>query len=116
MANPHLTGASFSQLHSGQGQSSSGTVTGTTIAVNDAVHIAGSGHKTWDGSVTSSAGGNVWNATVTRSGSSASAKSAMSAMAGQGGPIADATETVSVTVTNTDGDSNPVNTDPNIVP
>src|SRR5947209_6626282 len=107
MAPPHITGASFPKLHNGSGQSSSGTVTGTSgIHVNDAVHITGTGSKKWNGSVKSSAGGNAWNATVTRAGSSASAKAAKGAKATKKakGTKSAATpmaiETVDVTVTN----------------
>src|SRR5438874_10378295 len=105
MTKPHLTGANFSPLHHGMGTSSSGTVTGTTIAAGDAVRIAGSGNKKWKGSVTSSAGGNNWNATVKRTGSvtAASTKSAKGGKGAKGAKIKVipfALETVTVTVTN----------------
>ena len=111
MAAPHLDSASFPQLR-GFGQNSFGTVTGTQISQHDAVNIVGrSGNKRWEGEVTSRGSGNTWNATVQRvSGSGPIEKAKMSG----GGASPDATETVDVTVTNSDGTSNKVPTDSDV--
>jgi len=114
MARPDLNSASFPTLHSGMGQNSPGTVTGTNVKERDRVDILGSGNKKWRGEVTSRASGNTWNATVSRvSGSSAATEKASRLTTGLS---TQASETVDVTVTNGDGSSDPVPTDSNVVP
>ena len=116
MARPRLDSVDFPTLHSGMGRDSFGTVTGTSFKERDTVDIVGrgAGNKQWQGTVTSRVSGNTWNATVSR----LSASSAYAETAKAAGPIItpDATETVDVTVTNTDGTSNKVGADSDVVP
>jgi hypothetical protein len=122
MAAPHLDSASFPQLR-GFGQNSFGTVTGTQISQHDAVNIVGrSGNKRWEGEVTSRGSGNTWNATVQRVSGSGPIEKVTASSSGPiekakmsgGGASPDATETVDVTVTNSDGTSNKVPTDSDV--
>jgi hypothetical protein len=87
----HLDSATFPKLF-GAGHASPGTVKGSGINVGDPVHIdgkTGTAHgKTWDGKITSAAGGGVFNAEVNKT------------RGASGGGYA--TETVSVTVANSD--------------
>jgi hypothetical protein len=122
MAAPHLDSASFPTLR-GFGQNSFGTVTGTHISQHDAVNIVGrSGNKKWQGEVTSRGPGNTWNATVQRVSSSGPIEKAAASSSAPiekarisgGGASPDATETLDVTVTNSDGPSNKVPTDSDV--
>jgi len=121
MAAPHLNSATFPSLR-GFGHNSSGTVTGTNISAHDAVKIvSNSGNKRWQGEVTSRGSGDTWNATVQRVSSSGPVESKASSSApiekarlSGGGASPDATETVGVTVTNGDGESNRVPVDSDV--
>ena len=96
MPKPHLDGAKFDKLK--KWGFSDGTVTGSNVAVDDDVNIASkNSKKTWKGAVTSqTADPLIWNASVINT---------------QWNNDWDKTaETVTVTVTNSDGTSNAVDT------
>src|SRR5437899_3118008 len=96
MPNPHLSSARFPKLT--KDGTSIGTVTGTNIASTNPVDIATkNGKKTWHGTVgTETSVPGTWNASVTNK---------TWALGRVRGPV-----TVTVTVTNTSGPSNPVDT------
>ena len=98
MAAPQLDTCCFPKLYSNQ--DSHGTVTGTAIHQNDQVKIRSkSSSKAWVGQVTTHISGNSWNAVVHR----AREKDDR------------ATETVGVTVTNSNSEvSNEVRQDPDV--
>jgi hypothetical protein len=114
MPRPRLDSAEFPRLYSGSGQDSFGTVTGQHFKEDDVVDIVGrgSGNKKWRGAVTTRVAGDKWNAKVNR----VTITSAVGEKARAGGVIVspDATETVDVTVTNSDGKSNAVATDSDV--
>jgi hypothetical protein len=111
MAAPKLTIASFPKLHHGQGKKSKGTVTGTEVAAGFAIHlVSNKSNRTWNGTITSSAGGKKWHATVTHT-------PAMTAEEDPSGAGTRDVDTVTVTVTNNSGQaSNPVVTGTEDVP
>ena len=100
-AEPH-----FPKLHQGVGQESTGTVTGKHIAAGDTVHLVSrNSNKKWDGTITSVDSGDTWKAKVKR---------IPHVKREDERPLG--LETVTVTVTNTSGDSNPADTQSDVVP
>jgi hypothetical protein len=92
MPAPHLDTVCFAKLSSSPSKENHGTVTGTDIHTGDGVTIRSkSSTKVWAGRVTSHISGNSWNAVVVRAREDDRA-----------------TETVGVTVTNDQGESNEV--------
>jgi hypothetical protein len=108
MPKPNLSGASFPTLRNGMGQQSSGTITATNVATGNTVTITGNGNKKWSGPVGTNASGNTWNVTVTRVGNVVATAIPPKEMGG--------VETVTVTVANPGGESNPVDTNSDVVP
>lgn len=100
MPNPHLSGAQFSTLT--KEGTSYGTVTGSGIAGGNTVNIStNNGKKKWQGSTTTQTSDpSTWNASVTNT--------------QWNNDPEEAPETVTVTVSNADGSSNPVDISSNI--
>jgi hypothetical protein len=100
MAKPQLDTVCFAKLSSNPNVDNHGTVTGAHINTDDKVTIESkTTTKVWVGAVTTKVAGNTWNAVVRRVRNEERG-----------------TETVGVTVTNGEGDSNEVIHKPEVVP